>query len=222
MTAFEFENCNFSNLTSVSMGTFNTVTSVSFAGTSLAKATALPSLVSSALTTLSYADVSLPSLTGFALYGYSYPNLATLDFEGAVFSELTYFYISSCTALTSVNLRDTDFSNCSIFKFENCSALPSITLYGMHALRIFEDAFSGCSSLTEVNFVNCSYGPDDWLTTPQTSWNNNAFTKMFKNCTALTSVDLSCFASTKRSYNCNFTSMFEGCTSLTSVTLPAV
>lgn len=133
------------------------------------------------------------------------------------FFEDSTVYLENSHFKGNTRLKTFEGSNTSLIiynpSFEGCTELTRINfgdakLKGAD-LEVFSGMFSGCKSLTDV----------DWNIFSDVRCND--YTGCFKNCTSLQSADLSvCDFYDASSLSVTLTSMFEGCTSLKSVIAP--
>lgn len=153
--------------------------------------------------------------------------LTSVDLSGSTITSL-YGTFKDCTNLSSVTLPDT-LTSLESYTFSECSSLQTIDLKNVTYLKEYEfrnsgltsidlsniqhigggGVFYGCTNLTTVTFPST---PFDWFDNYNTSFENKR--SFLRQCTSLTSVDLSNALSL-------CISMFYNDTSLTTVTLSA-
>lgn len=114
---------------------------------------------------------------------------------------------SDCVGLTSVTVP-ASIGLIPTSAFKGCTGLTTFTSLSAD-LYFASEAFSGCTSLATLNISSTRPKLDGLL-------QGNSY--IFKNCTSLTSIDLSLFAT--GSFNVP-KGCFYGCTGLTEITLPA-
>ena len=174
-----------------------------------------------------------------------------------------HFYNPDWYAPHAINGDYTEDGDCSSM-FENSFTLWKVTMFAMtkikYASRMFygcsnleeviipharcenwDHAFSGCTNLTNLKFVDYYHNGD--RTTDDTNWAHNATSLIgtFQNCSSLTKITLnpykdnvvdisSCFSGCSSlntitfeyspNLNENSTNVFNGCTSLTRINVP--
>ena len=109
--------------------------------------------------------------------------------------------------LKKVPKMSLDFSskNTLGFAFIYCFGLEEIDLsqWNIGSINYFKSVFYGCGNLKKVNF-------DNWdITSTTYSSTDHNINSMFRGCTSLKSIDLSCFKG-----NWNIGNLMAGCTSL--------
>ena len=133
--------------------------------------------------------------------GWSHPTAAS-NGMGSMFA--------GCTSLTTLNnLNNVDTSNVTSMAnmFQNCTSLTNLNLSNFDTSNVsyMSQMFDGCSGLTGITFG--------------TGWGHATATSlsmqyMFRNCTSLTSLDLSTFDTSNVT---SMNNMFQNCTSLTNL-----
>lgn len=137
--------------------------------------------------------------------------LESVDLKGLAAQDATSadYMFGFCTKLTSISLSGFDASHVQDMSqmFAYCSALESFDLDGLDtsSATSMYGMFDGCSNLKSIHF------PDTFDTS-----NVKDFTRMFSNCPALKTLDLSSFNTSSAT---NLSKMFWRCGALESVNI---
>ena len=228
-----FKGC--SNLSSISFGTgwdTNNVTSLGgmFEGCSSLTSIDLGSFNTSNVTNMSYMFSGCSSLTTINLTGFNTSNVTGMsymfsDCSGLTTLDLTGFDTSAATAMNSMfrgcsslstidGISSWNTSNVSKmnYMFSSCSALTSLDLsnWNTSSVRNLEGMFQGCNHLSTIT------GISKWKTPNLGGSFNDKLKNMFKDCSALTSLDLSGWNTSDVS---QMDYMFSGCSNLVTLNL---
>lgn len=142
-------------------------------------------------------------------------NFGNLDVSNVWYARSIFSY---CTNLESIDLSELNFGEVRYVSnmFENCTKLKKIDLSVLNLENVYEldGMFSDCTNLTEINFGRC-FGDGG------SSKEITSLSSLFKNCSSLKEVDLTCF-NNRIAVPYSTSSMFEGCSSLTNVDLTPI
>ena len=137
--------------------------------------------------------------------------LRKLDFAGITTSNVTNMQsmFAGCAELASLDISQFTMTNVTAMKdmFAGCSSLAKLDLptLDVEGVTDMSGVFSGCSSLKEANF-----------TSGTNTSGATTMARMFEDCAALTTLDLSDFDTTNVT---NMDSMFAGCAALKTLNL---
>ena len=180
---------------------------------------AIPAMETSNVVTFSYAFYRCSKLTQVPVFNYSKASRLSNTFGYCTLLKKvtmgdTYNINSlsntfnNCTALEEVEGLDT--TNCSqfIYAFYNCKSLKQISICVKTATNL-SYAFSGCQSITKIEFVKSNDVSDETIYTTDKVTN---FSNAFYNCNKLT--ELSTLSIDNAT---NLTGMFDGCILLANI-----
>ncbi len=140
--------------------------------------------------------------------------LRKLDFAGVTTSNVTNMQsmFAGCAELVSLDISQFTMTNVTAMKdmFAGCSSLATLDLptLDVEGVTDMSGIFSGCSSLKEANF-----------TSGTNTSGATTMARMFEDCAALTTLDLSSFNTTNVT---DMDSMFAGCAALETLDISGV
>ena len=225
MSSVENTNYMFSNCTSLE--------SVDLSGTNMVKATTMQGMFKNctSLKSVNFANCNTSNVTRMDGTFYGCSSLTELDLSTFDISKVTTMEntFRDCTSLVSLNTKSLSANNLKNLNntFYNCKSLKSLDLRNFNKAPAFMQAtFYGCESLEDINlntvrlwyanylndlFNGCKSLKE--LDLPDGPYNAKDVSKMFRDCTSLTTIYISNigwdFRSTPTSDN-----MFLNCTSL--------
>ena len=201
-----FSGC--SNLSSISFG----------GGWNTSNVTSMDSMFNgcSTISSLNLSSFNTANVTGMSAMFKNCSALTTLNLTGFDTSAATGMnsMFSGCSSLSTINgISSWNTSNVTSmgYMFSGCSALTSLNLssWNTNSVTDLSGMFSLCNHLATIT------GISKWKT-PSLGNNNGKLENMFKNCSALTDLDLSGWQ-TSGVWNMSY--MFSGCSNLVTLTL---
>lgn len=231
-----------SSLTSADLSSLTSITGESALYGAFSHATSLASINLSSLTSVNTNYCMHSMCYGCSsLTSVNFASLETINISNALYSAF-----QGCTSLTSVSFPSLEHLGGSLalgYAFSGCTNLQTVDFSSVYettgTTAIFSlstsrsDAFQNCSSLTTVDFSGLITVGNNTMKyafygTPITTANLSSLTTVgsqgltyaYRNCTRLTSVDLSGLYVVNDTQAMQY--MFTGCTALTSVDLTAL
>lgn len=165
----------------------------------------------SALRSLTIAGINTASVKDMQGMFAGCSALKTLDLTGINTQSVTNMQsmFAGCAALTSLDISQFTMANVTAMKdmFAGCSSLATLDLPTLDVEGVMDmsGVFSGCSSLKEANF-----------TSGTNTSGATTMARMFEDCAALTTLDLSNFDTANVT---DMDSMFAGCAALKTLNL---
>ena len=171
----------------------------------------------SSLTSLDLSKFNTSNVTAMNGMFEDCSSLTTLNLTGFDTSAATSMngMFRGCSNLTTINgISSWNTSNVTLMcrMFRDCSSLTSLYLTNWDTSKVkdMQGMFQGCSALTTI------YGIEKWKTPSLGGSIDDKLDNMFKDCSALTSLDLSGW-NTSGVSNMNY--MFSGCSKLVTLNL---